>query len=79
MLSIGGAEGCSCRDNILQCIHEGVKTIVGKYFRWKFVPLVYCSWKKAIFVVGVEGGYLSVFVWVVGSCLAVSGLEVLVE
>ena len=33
---------------------------------------------EAVFVVVVGGGYLSVFVWVVGSCLAVSGHEVLV-
>ena len=35
-------------------------------------------WKEDIFVVVVGGGYLSVFVWVVGSCLTLSGLEVLV-
>ena len=33
---------------------------------------------EAVYVVVVGGGYLSVFVWVVGSCLAVSGHEVLV-
>ena len=31
---------------------------------------------KAAFIVVVGGGYLSVCMWVVGSCLAVSGLEV---
>ena len=44
----------------------------------KSIPLCYCLRKEAVFVVVVGGGYLSVFVWVVGSCLAVSGLEVLV-
>ena len=34
--------------------------------------------KKAVFIIVVGGGYLSVFVWVVGYCLAVSGYEVLV-
>ena len=34
--------------------------------------------RRAVFVVVVGGGYLAVFVWVVGSCLAVSRLEVLV-
>ena len=34
--------------------------------------------KKAVFIIVVRGGYLCVFVWVVGSCLAVSGYEVLV-
>ena len=33
---------------------------------------------KAGFIIVVRGGYLSVFVWVVGSCLAVSGYEVLI-
>ena len=32
----------------------------------------YCLGKEIVFVVVVGGGYLSVFVWVVGSCLAVS-------
>ena len=58
-------EGCSCQ-------------VVGKYIRWKSVPLGYCSVKEVVFVVVVGSGYLSVFVWVVGSCLAVSGHEVLV-
>ena len=47
-------------------------------FRWNSVPLCYCSGKEAVFVVVVGGGYLSVFVWVVGSCLVVSALGVLV-
>ena len=51
---------------------------MGKHIRWKFVPLGYCSGEKAVFIIVVGGGYLSVFVWVVGSCLAVSGYEVLV-
>ena len=43
------------------------------------VPLRYCSRKEAVFIIIVGGGYFSVFVWVVGSCLAVSGeFEVLV-
>ena len=33
---------------------------------------------KTVFIIVVRGGYLSVFVWVVGSCLAVSGYEVLI-
>ena len=72
-------EGCSCQVNVLQCTLEGIETVVGKYIRWKSVPLGYCSGKEAVFVVVVVGsGYLSVFVWVVESCLAVSGHEVLV-
>ena len=75
-------EGCSCQVNVLQrlqCTIEGVETVVGKYIRWS-VPLGYCSGKETVFyfVVVVGRGYLSVFVWVVGSCVAVSGLEVLV-
>ena len=31
--------------------------------------------EKNVFIIVVGGGYLSVFVWVVGSCLAVSGHE----
>ena len=34
--------------------------------------LCYCSGKEAVFVVVVGSGYLSVFMWVVGPCLAVS-------
>ena len=71
-------QGCSCQVNILQCTLEGVKTVVGKHIRWKFVPLGYCSGEKTVFIIVVGGGYLSVFVWVVGSCLAVSGYEVLI-
>ena len=71
-------QGCSCQVNILQCSLEGVKTVVGKYIRWKSIPLGYCSGEKTVFIIVVGGGYLSVFVWVVGSCLAVSGYEVLV-
>ena len=71
-------QGCSCQVNILQCTLEGVKTVVGKHVRWKFVPLGYCSGGKTVFIIVVRGGYLSVFVWVVGSCLAVSGYEVLI-
>ena len=44
----------------------------------KSVPLCYCSGKQAVFVVVVGGEYLSIFVCVVGSCLAVSGLGVLI-
>ena len=39
-------QGCSCQVNILECTLEGVKTIVGKHIRRKFVPLCYCSGKK---------------------------------
>ena len=41
-------ERCSCL--------EGVETIVGKYIRWKCVPLDYCSGKEAVFVAVVGGG-----------------------
>ena len=58
-------EGCRCQVNVLQCTLEGVVTVVGKYIRWKSVPLGYCLGKEAVFVV-VGGGYL--FVRVVGSC-----------
>ena len=71
-------QGCSCQVNILQCTLEGVKTVVGKYIKWKSIPLGYCSGGKTVFIIVVGGGYLSVFVWVVGSCLAVTGYEVLV-
>ena len=50
-------EGCSCQVNVLQCTLEGGKTVVGKYIRWKSVPLGYCSWKEAVFVVVVGGGF----------------------
>ena len=36
-------EGCSCQVNVLQCTLEGGETVVGKYIRWKYVPLGYCS------------------------------------
>ena len=52
---------------------------MGKYIRWKSIPLGYCSGKKAVFIIVVGGGYLSAFVWVVGSCLAVSGYQVLMS
>ena len=46
---------------------------------WKSVPLGDCSEKEAVFIVVVGGGYLSVFVWVIGSsCLAGSGHKILV-
>ena len=48
-------EVCSCQVNVLQCTLEGVETVVGKYIRRKAVPLGYCSWKKAVFVVVVGG------------------------
>ena len=43
----------------------------------KYVPQWYCLTKEAVSVAQVvlRGGYLSVFMWVVGSRLAVSGLE----
>ena len=71
-------EGCSYQVNVLQCTLTGVENVVDKYIRWKFVPLGYSSGKEAVFVVVGGGGYLPVFVWVVGSCLAVSGHDVLV-
>ena len=48
-------EECNCQVNVLQCTLEGVETVVGKYIRWKSVPLDYCSWKEAVFVVVVGG------------------------
>ena len=69
--------GYSCQVNILQCTLEGVKTVVGKHIRWKLSHWAIVRGKK-LFIIVVGGGYLSVFVWVVGSCLAVSGYEVLV-
>jgi len=71
-------ERCSCQVNVLQCTLEGIETVVGKYIRWRSVQLGYCSGKEAVFVVVVGGEYLSIFVWMVGSCLAVSRHEVLV-
>ena len=71
-------EGCSCQVNILPCTIEGVQVVGDKCIRWKSVSRCYCSGKEAIFVVVVGGGYLSVFVWVVGSCLALSGLKALI-
>ena len=45
-------QGCSCQLNILQCTLEGFETVVGKYIRWKFVPLGFgernCSGKEAV-------------------------------
>ena len=59
----------------------GVQVVGDKSIIRKSVPLCY-SWGggggEAVFEVVEEGGYLSVFVWVTGSCLAVSVLEVLV-
>ena len=65
-------EGCSCQVNVLQCTLDGVEVVVGKYIKWNSIPLCYCSEKEAVFVVVVGGGYVSVFAWVVRSCLAVS-------
>ena len=48
-------------------------TLGGSLFHWAIV-----RGKKTVFIIVVGGGYLSVFVWVVGSCMAVSGYEVLV-
>ena len=50
-----------------------VNTLDGSIFYWVLFG------KEAVFVVVVGGGYLSVFLWVVGSCLAVSGLEILMS
>ena len=55
-----------------------LKVVGYKCIRWKSVQLCYCSRKEAVFVVVMGGGYLSVFIWVIGICLAVSGLEVLI-
>ena len=71
-------EECSCQINILQCTLEGVNVVANKCNTWKSVTLCYCSGIKYVFVVVVEGGYLFIFMWVAGSCMAVSGLEVLV-
>ena len=71
MLSMEVPEECSCQvNNILQCTLEGVQVVGDKCIRRKSVPLCYCLGKEIVVVVG--GGYLSVFVWVVGSCFAVS-------
>ena len=51
-----------------------VNTLGGSLFHWAIVR----GKKLHVFIIVVGGGYLSVFVWVVGSCLAVSGYEVLV-
>ena len=48
-------EGCSCHVNVLQCTLEGVETVVGKYIRWKSVPLGYFSGKEAVFIIVVGG------------------------
>ena len=81
VLSIGGAcKGAVVR--LMSCNAPGLKasrllwanTLEGS----RSVPLGYCSGKEAVFVVVVGSGYLSVFVWVVGSCLAMSGHQVLV-
>ena len=44
------------------------------WYRWETVLLF--GERSCTFLVFVGGGYLSVFVWVVGSCLAVFGFEV---
>ena len=49
-----------------------VNTLGGSLFHWAIVR------GKTVSIIVVRGGYLSVFVWVVGSCLAVSGYEVLI-
>ena len=54
--------GSCCQVNVLQCTFEGVETVVGKYIRWKYVPLGYSSGKEDVFVVVVGSEYLSVFV-----------------
>ena len=45
-------EGCSCQVNVLHCTLEGVETAVGKYIKWKSVPLGYGSGKEAVFIIG---------------------------
>ena len=70
-------EGCSCQVNILQCTLEGFEVVGDKCIRWKSFPLCYCPGKEAVFIVLVGGGYLCVDVWKDGSCLGVSGHEVL--
>ena len=59
-------EGCSCQINVLQCTLEGIEIVVGKYIRWKYVPLGYCSGKEAVFVV--------VVYFVVYSCIGRASL-----
>ena len=49
-------QGRSCQVNILQCTLEGVKTVVGKYIRWKSIQLGYCSGKQTVFIIVVGGG-----------------------
>ena len=41
-------EGRSCQVSVLQCTLEGVETVVGKYVRWKSLPLGYYSGKEAL-------------------------------
>ena len=63
------------RVNILHCTTEGVQVVGdedGSLFLCTF------SGKDAVFVVVLGDGYVSVFMWVFGSCLVVSGLEVLI-
>ena len=57
-------EGCSCQVNVLQCTLEGVETVVGKYIRWKSVPLGYCSVKEAVYIIVVGGGSFLTCLWV---------------
>ena len=64
-------EGCSCQVNILQCTLEGVEVVGDKCMRWKSVPLCYCSAERSCICSSCGGGYLSVFGWVVVSCVAV--------
>ena len=65
-------EGCNFHVNVLRYTpeHVQVECVTGKC-----VPLWYCLTKPAVSVAHMRGGYLSVFVWVVGSHLAVSRLE----
>ena len=66
-------QGCSCQV-IISCNAllkasglVWVNTLGGSLFHWAIVR------GKKLFIIVVGGGYVSVFVWVVGSCLAVSG------
>ena len=42
------SERCSCQVNVLQCTLEGIETVVGKYIKWKSVPLGYCLGKELL-------------------------------
>ena len=54
---------------------EAIEVVGNKCIRWNSVPLCYCSGERSC-IYSSCGKWI--VVWVVGSCLALSGLEVLV-